>query len=349
MAYQRQERLDRRQFLVGMGAAATCGVVLTSGGLAAEPTSEKGNRATISNVQPRRDVEGKIIDAHDGCLERFGDRFYLYGTAYGATDGFGTTNRFVVYSSPDLVHWTPHGDLVRGLRPGVHYRPYVKYNAKSNKYVLWYNWYPTLWNGQYAVALSDTPQGPFAIHDPNVKVKEAKPGDLGLFVDDDGTGYLIYTSIERDHGISIEKLTDNFLGSTGETSGIIAHGCEACSLFRRNDVYYALFDVCCCFCSEGSGTRVYTAKSPLGPYVQRGNINRNEKGKVIIAAQQTHVARLPTAHGTEYIWMGDRWQSTPDKIKGHDFQYWSSPLKFDRDGNIARLAWEDDWSIELKP
>ena len=154
MAYQQQIRLDRRQFLVGMGAAATCGALLASAGPAAEPAAKKGNRVTISNVRPRRDVDGKIIDAHDGCLERFGDRFYLYGTAYGKTDGW-LTNRYVVYSSPDLVQWTPHGDLVKGLRRGVHFRPYVKYNAKSKKYVLWYNWYPTLWDGRYAAAVSD--------------------------------------------------------------------------------------------------------------------------------------------------------------------------------------------------
>ncbi len=47
--------------------------------------------------------------------------------------------------------------------------------------------------------------------------------------------------------------------------------------------------------------------------------------------------------------MGDRWQSTPDKVKGHAFQFWRSPLGFDGDGNIAKLAWDDEWSIELKP
>jgi beta-xylosidase len=347
MASQPQNRLDRRQFLAATSAAAACGTFLASRGLAADVAANKGNATTINNVQPRRDVNGKIIDAHDGCLQRFGDRFYLYGTAYGRTDGYGPANKFVVYSSPDLVQWTPHGDLVHGLRPGIHYRPYVKYNAKSKKYVLWYNWYPKLWDGQYAVAVSDSPQGPFTIYDPNVKVNEAKPGDLGLFVDNDGGGYLIYTSIERNHGISIEKLADDYLSSTLQSSGIFAQGCEACALFRRNDIYYALFDLCCCFCPNGSGAGVYTAKSPLGPYVRRGNINRDDKGKTIIAAQQTHIAQLPTAHGTQYIWMGDRWTSAPDKVKGHDFQYWSSPLRFDRDGNIGRLAWEDEWSIEL--
>ena len=27
--------------------------------------------ANISNLQPRRDINGEIIDAHDGCLEFF--------------------------------------------------------------------------------------------------------------------------------------------------------------------------------------------------------------------------------------------------------------------------------------
>jgi hypothetical protein len=42
----------------------------------------------ISNRKPRLDTEGKIVDAHDGCLQKFGDRYYLYGTAYGTTTPF---------------------------------------------------------------------------------------------------------------------------------------------------------------------------------------------------------------------------------------------------------------------
>ena len=45
-------------------------------------------RVIIENALPRRDVDGNIIDAHEGCMERFGDRFYLYGTSYGNTDGY---------------------------------------------------------------------------------------------------------------------------------------------------------------------------------------------------------------------------------------------------------------------
>jgi hypothetical protein len=322
---------------------------LTTAAQAAEPTARTSYTAyRISNATPRCDASGNILDAHDGCLHKFGDRFYLYGTAYGKTDGFGKSNHYCCYSSADLVTWKPEGDLLTKPPEGVYYRPYVAYNAKTRKYVLWYNWYPTLWDGQYGVATSDTPLGPFVIHNANVPVSQPKPGDLGLFVDDDGMGYLIYTSIAKNHGIFVERLADDYLSSTQENSGLLATGCEAPVLFKRQGTYYALFDDCCCFCPGGTGARVYTAAKPLGPYTWKGglNINRDAKGVPIIHAQQTHVAQLPTPAGLSYLWMGDRWGSTPDKIKGHDFQY-CALLEFSQSGSILPLKWADECKIGL--
>jgi beta-xylosidase len=325
------------------------GVFFCGRGRAEEPrrAAAPSKEVTISNVQPRRDVEGKIIDAHDGCLKKFGDRYYLYGTAYGATDGYGTTNRYGCYSSPDLVSWKFEGQLLRNQPEGVYYRPYVIYNAKTRKYVLWYNWYKKIWDGQYGVATSDRPQGPYTIQNENVAILRSKPGDLGLLVDDDATAYLIYTSIADDHAISIEKLSDDYLSSTRQNSGVLARDCEAPVLLKRGKTYYALFDYCCCACPQGSGVRVYTAAKPLGPYtLQQGNPNRDSKGKTVIRAQQTHVAQIPTADGMLYVWMGDRWSSRPDGMMGHDFQYWA-PLKFDASGRIEPFRWVDQWTIKL--
>ena len=182
---------------------------------------------TVSNVKPRRDIEGKIIDAHDGCLQKFGDRYYLYGTAYGQTDGSAKTNRYRCYSSFDLVAWKLEGDLLQRQPEGMYYRPYVIYNAKTQKYVLWYLWYPKFWDGRYGVATSDRPQGPFTIYRENVPVLRPQAGDLGLLVDDDGVAYLIYSSLGQnrkilDHAISIEKLSDDYLSSTKANSGVLA-------------------------------------------------------------------------------------------------------------------------------
>ena len=42
--------------------------------------------ARVNNTTPRRDTDGHVLDAHDGCLHEFDGRNYLYGTTYGKTD-----------------------------------------------------------------------------------------------------------------------------------------------------------------------------------------------------------------------------------------------------------------------
>ena len=245
-----------------------------------------------------------MIDAHDGCLQFFQGRYYLYGTAYGKSAGYSIHNRFRVYSSPDLEHWRFEGELLKSPPDGVYYRPYVAFNPRTRKYVLYYNWFPRLFAGQTGVAVSDTPVGPFTIVHTKVNLSRAadRPsgsfrglpisgvGDGSLFVDDDGTGYFIY-SAGADHAVGIDRLTPGFLGSTGESSGVLAKGCEAPAMFRRGSRYYVLFDSTCCFCAAGSGARVYVASKPLGPYAELQNMNRDASGRPIVAAQQTFVAK----------------------------------------------------------
>ena len=230
----------------------------------------------VNNIDPRQDMQGEIIDAHDGRVIRFGDVFYWYGTRYGNTNGFTTANRYVCYSSRDMQHWKKEGPLLQDQPPGVYYRPHVVYNEKTKKYVLWYNWYPKLWDGQFAVATSDTPTGPFIIQNANVRMAYSDKGlgDLGLFVDHDGTAYVSYNTIHN-HEVSIEKLDEHYTSSTLQNGGVIAQHMEAGAMFRRNGKYYLLTDYTCCFCNYGSGARVYISNEPLRGYQYTGNINRH--------------------------------------------------------------------------
>lgn len=342
--------------------------------------------ATVSNVEPRRDARGDIIDAHDGCLQFFNGRFYLYGTAYGLNLSYELTNHaYRVYSSPDLGRWTFEGELLHGQPNGVYFRPYVVFNPRTRKYLLWYNWYPEKWDGQTGAAVSDSPVGPFTIVNPNVRLAHAHPGDGSLFVDDDGTGYYIYTAIGEGYTVRVERLTPDYLAATGETSSILAAGGESPVLFRRNNVYYALCGPRCDACPQGSETQFFTAPSPLGPFVTKPqwNINRHleddvpnsasqgtnglsvttPEGKYTvhpqhntpvinttnapnIPGQETWVAKIPTPEGPVFIWMADRWQSSPDGYKGHDFQFWE-PLEFGPDGDILPLKGITNWHISL--
>ncbi len=256
-----------KKWLVVLMTVVCCFMVTVNG--AAQQT------VVINNAQPRTDVKGKIVDAHDGRIIQFGKMFYWYGTKYGATNGFTTANEYVCYSSSDLIKWNYEGPLLKDKPGGVYYRPHVVYNARTKKYVLWYNWYPKLWNGQFGVAISDLPTGPFTIINDHVTVKQNAlgVGDLGVFTDDDGKAYLSYNTISN-HKVSVELLNEDYTASTLQGSDFIAEHCEAGSMFKRNGLYYLLTDYTCCFCTQGSGAQVFTAKNPLGPYTWRQNINR---------------------------------------------------------------------------
>jgi hypothetical protein len=197
-------------------------------------------------------------------------------------------------------------------------------------------------------------------------------GDFGLFVDEDGTGYIAYTALNlaqmkgtasrhpKHHRISVERLAPDYLSSTQESSGFISGNVESPSLFKRNRTYYLLFDNTCAFCKNGTGARVYTAPAALGKYAFRSNINvegRKQNGAswtapgsgrihTIVEAQQSHVAEIPSSSGTLFLWMGDRWGSTPDGIKGHDFQAWL-PLEFGTGGDVRPLLKRDVWQVTL--
>jgi Glycosyl hydrolases family 43 len=454
-------------------------------------------QVTINNQNPRLDTKGNIVDAHDGRIIQFGKAFYWYGTKYGNTNGFTQANEYVCYSSNDLKIWKYEGALLQQKLTGVYYRPHVVYNARTKKYVLWYNWYPKLWDGQFGVATSDKPTGPFTIVNDNVKVKQNAlgVGDLGVFVNDDSKAYLSYNTITN-HKVSVELLNEDYTASTLQGSEFIAEHCEAGSMFKHNGLYYLLTDYTCCFCTQGSGAQVFTASNPLGPYAHRQNINRypgeiaavlndgftndnlfetlepkqqhsveiwfdktttlssiiiqqftgnrsgqcgevdnpvlhqpilqhqfvvkyfgkgewkalgiqpavavkkssmqtmyqikfnsiqaerlqiqplykdtiqsiflseinfpgiktafrsfktgKQPGRPIIPAQQTFVMPLQTSSGLQFIWMGDLWGSAMDNVKGHDYQFWSKPLKFYRNGLIKPLQWVNQYQIIIK-
>ncbi len=336
--------------------------------------SPKTQTFTISNVNPRYDTDGQIIDAHGGCIQFFNGRFYLYGNAFGTNRGdFQFDCPFAVYSSPNMVDWTFEGTLIKNPPHGVYYRPYVIFNATTKKYVLWYNWYQTLWNGQAGVAVSDSPTGPFEMVNQKAHLSGSSPGDGSLFVDDDGTAYYVYTDITNDYALRIERLTTNYLDSSGEASDFLGYGVEAPVLFRRNDFYYLFCSTLCADCPQGSQVSVDISYSPMGPYHLSGEINdyassnsmqakaydappadqTNSEGYLhppksppFIRGQETWVARLPTGSGTpQFIWMADGWRSAKDGLRGHDFQYWSAPLKFNPDGSVEPLKFSPSWTI----
>ena len=299
---------------------------------------------TIHNDVPRLDQNGDIVDAHDGALMRFGGTYYLYGTAYNNQNGFGFSNRFVVYSSPDLVSWTFHGDIteVMDSQWGMYFRPHVVFDANTGKYVLWFNWYPrgANWAGQFGVATADQPWGPFTVQSSNVKFPQGNSvGDFAVLEDDDGTGWCVYGW----HNGGVAKLSSDYL-SIGSGYSPIGSG-EGFTAFKRSGIYYYLWGNLCCFCAQGSSVQVARASVATGPFTTGANI-----AGASVHAQPLGVLQMQTTAGPQYAYLGDRWQSTPDGVKGHDFIYISEPMEFSSNGSVSPLAsFTNSFTVDLAP
>ena len=132
------------------------------------------------------DTDGNQINAHGGGLIYSEGKYYWYGENRPAK-GFTNEAGVNCYSSTDLLNWknegivlsvshTPGHDIESGC---IIERPKVIYNKKTGKYVMWFH---LELKGQgygparAAVAVSDTPTGPFEF----VRSGRVNPGKYPL-------------------------------------------------------------------------------------------------------------------------------------------------------------------------
>ena len=129
----------------------------------------------LSNVAPRRDTTGAIIDAHDGNVLLVDGIYYYYAAGYGLCPernsttgcaggftgcGFYNNHSVNLYTSADLSSWTFRGNVlpIANRVDAILFSPKIVYNALTKLYVLWYNYVPSY---SYAVATSPSLYGPF--------------------------------------------------------------------------------------------------------------------------------------------------------------------------------------------
>jgi hypothetical protein len=348
---------------------------------------------TLRNDVPRRDVAGEIIDCHSGVVLKQGSTYFMYGEMYGNTTGFGPSPpaifpKIVTYTSPDLLSWTYQGFALSNWSTapyGTFFTPWVVFNPSTNLFVMWFNAYlQGCCAGGWGVATS-----PDGIHFDIVSLNETGAYAVvdcnGLFVDDDGTGYMVYTSEAEDHKVSIEKLTPDFTHLAGVNYGLFPDRyVEGAVLFKRGASYYVGYGSCCCFCRGGSGWLVYSSSSIAGPWTRQpldvncnitaagdicGAYGDRVTGGITVAAQGIGLSRIPLAAGGEaLVWHGERWLSAADAnpscpdecrpetgecaepptyIKGQGFAYWL-PLSFDAKGAVLPFApFVDSFTLDI--
>jgi hypothetical protein len=278
-----------------------------------------GALITVDNNKPKFDTSGNIVNAHDGTYRFIDGMWYYHGAEYGlcaeppklGCDGGGThgcgfhgDHNVSIWRSPDLSSgsWERVGTAAHCATDvpdcAILYRPHLvqapeQATDAAARFLLYVNYVRK--GGGYggnAVFGAAHPAGPFTLLNPTMNLARLCPGpaasapcggaqggagDFDVFVDPaDGAGYIVYSAR---HWISIERLTPDLQGSTGENAtwadktqfgGTVApdYFIEAPVMFARGGSYFVLYGHCCCFCEQGSGIIVATAPHPMGPWTR---------------------------------------------------------------------------------
>ena len=260
-------------------------------------------RRYVLNNTDWKDNDNNPIIAHDGGISRFNGTWYWYGSnysgnptgVYGVKAFLGNLTKGVnVYSSDDLVNWTYRGialaapQELEGIKgKGSIHRPHVIFNEETGKYLMWFFYFRDTYPDIMAtVAVSDNPEGPFSYvgevetGSPEItgatavieeQRSEAPAGcsqDLNIFVDEDVSAYLVYDDGVRN--IRVDKLSDDYLSSTGHTVIALPPSHEAPAMARYKGKYIV----------AGSGvmgwaptpTHYAVADHPMGPYSQKKSL-----------------------------------------------------------------------------
>ncbi|MGC9225479.1 MAG: family 43 glycosylhydrolase [Terracidiphilus sp.] len=290
--------------------------------------------------KPWLDRHGARIQAHGGGITFWKGTYYWFGEDRTSANDPG--KRYVTcYSSRDLVHWKFKRQVLALADPEhlgprwVLERPKVYANAQTGKFVM----YAHLDDAHYKlarvmVAVSDRIDGTYTY------VKSFRPlgeesRDIGQFVDDDGSAYLIFES-RPTKGFFIARLTGDFMNV--ERTCFIAAPLEGGALVHYGNLYYVVG-------SHMTGWRpnpnVYaTAPALTGPWTKFRNLAPPEANNY--GSQSTMLLKVTGTKKTTVIFMADEWR--PRAL--WDSRYLWMPLEMG-DGSM-HLPAPQPWSLNLK-
>jgi len=267
------------------------------------------------------DNNGNHIQAHGGGIIKSGKTFYWYGEE--RSRGLDTNYRYVsCYSSKDLVNWVFRGDVVKMSDPDslgrgwILERPKVFHNKKTGKYVMYFH----LDNRSYkaakvGIAISDKPDGDFR-YVKNFRPLNHESRDIGQFIDDDGTAYLVFE--DRPFGFRIARLSDDYMNVEKEMCLIPAH-MEGGAIVHYKGLYYAIGSALTGW--RPNPNKYATAKSLEGPWSAFKDIAPPETNTY--SAQSTLLLKIAGTKSTTVIFMGDIWKPKTQ----WDSRYLWMPLK----------------------
>ena len=310
----------------------------------AAPPAADPLRTSIQPGETWPDNRGLHIQAHGGGILRVGETYYWFGEDRGGGRGrqFPRLHPVACYSSKDLTNWTFRRQVVRGEPPESYpsgnfilERPKVFHNAKSGKYVM----YVHLDYGRYTYArvgvyVCDTVDGDYRfVRSFRPLGKESR--DIGQFIDDDGTSYLIFES-RPTKGFYIVRLADDYLGVAKE-GHFIHKPLEGGGLVHYKGLYYVIGSYLTGW--RPNANQYAVAKSLAGPWSEFKDIAPPETNTY--GSQSTMMLKVAGSKKTTVIFMGDQWR--PGNLG--DSRYLWMPLEIG-DGKL-RLPKPQPWKLDI--
>jgi hypothetical protein len=185
-----------------------------------------------------------------------------------------------------------------------------------------------------AVATSDTVDGDYT-YLKSFRPLDHESRDIGQFIDDDGTAYLIFE--DRPFGFRIAKLSDDYLDVEKQMSLIPMH-MEGGAVVHYDGLYYAIGSALTGW--RPNPNKFATAKSLEGPWSDFQDIAPPEANTY--RSQSTMMLKVVGTKTTTVIFMGDIWK--PRAL--WDSRYLWMPLQIG-DGKLW-LPEPKEWTLDVK-
>ncbi|GAA1829545.1 family 43 glycosylhydrolase [Agromyces salentinus] len=254
---------------------------------------------------------------------------------------------------------------VPGVTPPIIERPKVIFNESTGKWVMWAHMDgpSETSTAQYAkaragVAIADSPFGPFRYID-NYALNSSPEGwgtpgmarDMNLFVDDDGTGYIIYSS-EDNATMYISKLDADYTAlatpAAEAVEGVdynrifVGWSRESPALFKHDERYFLITSGTTGWSPNPS--KYASATDLMGDWTEIGDPFPWWAQSNSWNTQPTSVIPVDREHG-KYIYMGDRWNGGSDDALRNAPLVWL-PLNMGQGGDTLSVEIWDEWTLD---
>jgi hypothetical protein len=301
-------------------------------------TSTSAAPQTIQPGDLWPDDRGQHVQAHGGGILKLGDTFYWFGE--DRSQGLDRSLRYVgCYASKDLAHWTFRKQIKfpdpENFGRWVLERPKVYYNETTKKFVM----YMHIDSGNYSlarvgVATCDTVDGDYQY------LKSFRPlgqesRDIGQFIDDDGSAYLIFED-RPVRGFHIAKLSEDFLTVEKDVC-LIKASLEGGAVVHYQGLYYAIGSALTGW--KANPNKYATAPALEGPWSEFKDIAPPETNTY--GSQSTLMLKVVGTKATTVIFMGDIWKPRTQ----WDSRYLWMPLEIG--GGKLSLPEPKAWTIDV--